>query len=57
MAEKKYARLIKSLQVQKPPAGLYPEPWIWMEGKDMEGFTRFSLGARRGITNLIQGCN
>ena len=45
MAKKKYAHLMKPLLVQKPPAGLYPEPWIWMEGKDMEGFNAsFSYG-------------
>ncbi|HEY55139.1 MAG TPA: hypothetical protein G4N91_02515 [Dehalococcoidia bacterium] len=45
MAKKKYAHLVKTLLVQKPPAGLYPEPWIWMEGKDMEGFNaNFSYG-------------
>jgi hypothetical protein len=45
MAKKVYAHLIKPLLVLKPPAGLYPEPRIWMEGKDMEGFNaNFSYG-------------
>jgi len=45
MAEKEYSHLVKPLLVQKPPAGLYPEPRVWMEGKDMEGFNaNFSFG-------------
>jgi hypothetical protein len=42
---KEYAHLIKSMMVQTPPAGLYPEPRIWMESKDLEGFyAHFSYG-------------
>lgn len=45
MAKKEYTHLVKPLKVQKGPAGLYPEPRIWMEGKDMEGFNaNFSYG-------------
>ena len=45
MAKKKYSHLMKPLLVQKPPVGLYSEPRIWMEGKDMEGFNaNFSYG-------------
>ena len=45
MAKKEYAHLMKPLLVQKGPAGLYPEPRIWMEGKDLEGFNaHFSYG-------------
>jgi hypothetical protein len=45
MAKKEYAHLIKPLLVRETPAGLYPEPRIWMEGKDMEGFNaNFSYG-------------
>jgi hypothetical protein len=45
MVKKEYAHLVKSLLVQKGPAGLYPEPRVWMEGKDLEGFNaHFSYG-------------
>ncbi len=45
MAIKEYTHLIKPLPVKKMPAGLYVEPRIWMEGKDMEGFNaHFSYG-------------
>lgn len=46
MARKlEYAHLMKRLIVQEPPPGLYREPRIWMEGKDMEGFNaHFSYG-------------
>jgi len=45
MVKKEYAHLIKPVKIQKGPAGLYPEPRIWMEAKDMEGFNaNFSLG-------------
>lgn len=40
-----YAHLVKPLLVQAPPAGLYKEPRVWMEGKDLEGFNgHFSYG-------------
>jgi hypothetical protein len=42
---KEYAHLVKSMLVQKAPAGLYAEPRIWMESKDLEGFcAHFSYG-------------
>ncbi len=45
MVEKEYAHLMKPFLVKDPPQGLYPEPRIWMEGKDMEGFeAQFSFG-------------
>jgi hypothetical protein len=45
MVKKEYAHLVKPLLVQKGPAGLYGEPRIWMEGKDLEGFNaHFSFG-------------
>ncbi len=45
MAKKEYAHLIKPLLVQQGPRGLYPEPRVWMEGKDLEGFNaHFSYG-------------
>jgi hypothetical protein len=45
MAKKEYAHLVKPLLVQEPPAGLYTESRVWMEGKDLEGFNaNFSWG-------------
>jgi hypothetical protein len=45
MVKKEYAHLIKPFAVKDPPKGLYAEPRIWMEGKDMEGFNaNFSFG-------------
>ena len=58
MAKKEYAHLIKPLLVQKGPAGLYPEPCVWMEGKDMEGFNaNFSLGfvKKTGVCHPVKG--
>lgn len=40
-----YTDLIKPVVVQDGPAGLYPRPRVFMEGKDMEGFNaHFSYG-------------
>jgi hypothetical protein len=45
MAIKEFAHLIKPLPIKEPPQGLYAEPRIWMESKDMEGFNAlFSYG-------------
>jgi hypothetical protein len=45
MATKEYAHLVKQLTVKQSPEGLYSEPRIWMEGKDLEGFNaHFSYG-------------
>ena len=45
MATKEYAHLVKPFTVKDPPKGLYAEPRIWMESKDMEGFNaHFSYG-------------
>jgi len=42
---REYAHLIKPMIVREAPAGLYAEPRIWMEGKDLEGFNAtFSYG-------------
>jgi hypothetical protein len=42
---KEYAHLVKPMLVRQAPAGLYPEPRIWMEGKDLEGFNaHYSYG-------------
>jgi hypothetical protein len=45
MVKKEYAHLMKPFAVKDAPKGLYAEPRIWMEGKDMEGFNaQFSFG-------------
>jgi hypothetical protein len=45
MIKKEFAHLVKPALVKNPPKGLYPEPRIWMEAKDMEGFNaNFSFG-------------
>ncbi|MBN2401517.1 MAG: hypothetical protein JXN64_03880 [Spirochaetes bacterium] len=36
--KKEYTHLIKTLTVKKTPDGLYKEPRLWVEGKDLEGF-------------------
>jgi hypothetical protein len=42
---KEYAHLVKPMIIQDPPAGLYGEPRIWMESKDLEGFNaHYSYG-------------
>ncbi len=38
MIKKEYSNLVKPLLVKQPPAGIYPEPQVWMEAKDLEGF-------------------
>jgi hypothetical protein len=45
MVTKEYTHLVKPALVREGPAGLYPEPRVWMESKDMEGFNaNFSYG-------------
>jgi len=45
MVKKEYANLVKPIPVKAPPAGLYAEPRMWMEAKDLEGFNaHFSYG-------------
>jgi hypothetical protein len=49
MARKEYANLVKPMLVQQGPRGLYPEPRVWMEGKDLEGFNaNISYGFVKG---------
>ena len=58
MVTKEYSHLIKSLPVQKGPGGLYTEPRIWMEGKDLEGFNaNFSFGFVKepGVFHPVEG--
>jgi hypothetical protein len=53
MVTKEYTHLIKPALVREGPAGLYPEPRVWMEGKDMEGFNaNFSYGFVKKPTTL-----
>lgn len=45
MKKLEHSHLVKPLLVQGPPSGLYNEPRVWMEGKDLEGFkAHFSYG-------------
>ncbi len=58
MTKKEYEHLVKPLTVQKGPVGLYPEPRIWMDGKDMEGFNaHFTYGFVKepGVFHPIEG--
>jgi len=42
---KEYAHLVKPMIIRNAPAGLYSEPRIWMESKDLEGFNaHYSYG-------------
>ena len=55
---KKYQHLLKPLLIQDGPEGIYPEPRIWMESKDLEGFNgHFSYGfiKEAGIFHPIKG--
>ena len=42
MAKKEYGHLVKPMLVRSAPDGLYDEPRVWMEAKDLEGSTRIS---------------
>jgi hypothetical protein len=45
MAQKEFAHLVKPIIIKNPPKGLYAEPRMWMESKDLEGFNaHFSFG-------------
>jgi hypothetical protein len=45
MVKKEYAHLVKPITIKDPPKGLYAEPRMWMESKDLEGFNaHFSFG-------------
>ena len=45
MAKKEFANLVKPITIKDPPKGLYAEPRMWMESKDLEGFNaHFSFG-------------
>ena len=58
MLPRKHKHLVKPLLVRSGPEGLYPEPLIWMEGKDMEGFNAcFSYGfvKKPGSCHPVEG--
>ena len=43
--QKQYADLIQPLRIESGPAGVYPEPRVWMYGKDLPGFNaHFTYG-------------
>jgi len=45
MVKKEFAHLVKPITIKEPPKGLYAEPRMWMEAKDLEGFNaHFSFG-------------
>jgi len=45
MVNLEYKNLVKPLAIKDPPKGLYAEPRMWMEAKDLEGFNaHFSFG-------------
>lgn len=45
MRKLEYSNLVIPLSTQNTPAGLYEEPCVWMEAKDLEGFNaHFSYG-------------
>src|SRR4030043_2202608 len=45
VVKKEFAHLIKPMVIKAPPKGLYAEPRIWMEARDLEGFNaHFSFG-------------
>lgn len=55
---KEFAHLVKPLLTQQPPEGLYDEPRVWMESKDLEGFNaHFSYGflKKQGTCHPIEG--
>lgn len=55
---KQYRHLVKRLNVNNGPEGLYREPYFWMEGKDLEGFKgQFSYGFIKepGVCHPLEG--
>ena len=58
MVKKEYTHLVKPMIVRNPPEGLYGEPRVWMEGRDLEGFNaHFSYGfvKRPGVFHPVEG--
>ena len=58
MQKKEYAHLVKPLSARKGVDGLYAEPRVWMEGKDLEGFdANFSYGFVKtpGVCHPLKG--
>ena len=55
---KEWAHLVKPLVAKAGPAGLYPQPRLWAEGKDWEGFgANFSYGflTEPGVCHPVSG--
>ena len=53
MPKKEFTHLVKPMLIQNGPAALYPEPRIFMESKDLEGFNaNFSFGFIKKPTRL-----
>jgi hypothetical protein len=55
---KQYQHLVKRLKVEKGPAGLYKEPQIWMNSKDLAGVNiTFSYGFIKepGVFHPLEG--
>jgi hypothetical protein len=55
---KEWAHLVKPLVAKAGPAGLYPRPRLWAEGKDWEGYDgHFSYGflTEPGVCHPIEG--
>jgi len=53
-----YQHLVKPLSPRQPPKGLYAQPCVWMEGKDLEGFNgHFSYGFIKepGVCHPLEG--
>ena len=58
MAKKEYGHLVKPMLVRNAPDGLYDEPRVWMEAKDLEGFNaHFSFGfvTKPAVFHPVQG--
>ena len=56
--QKEFAHFVKPLTVQKGPAGLYPEPRVWMDANNLEGFNaHFSYGfiTSPGVCHPMEG--
>ena len=55
MIKKEYSHLIKPMVARSGPQGLYPEPRVFMEGRDLEGFeANFSLVMLKNLKCCIR---
>lgn len=58
MVNLEYKHLIKPAAIKPPPAGLYAEPRVWMEARDLEGFDAqfsFSFIKEPGTFHPLEG--